>query len=651
MWNNNTTLVGIDTETTGLSRTDYPFAVSLCDDSGNNILYEWDVDPMTRIPQVNRDNIRSIHLHCQGKTLVFHNQIFDLLKLDKVGVKLQWRFNSFDTSVTSHVIDSGRHRFMKGRLKELSSFYLDIHDDDQKELQKATISARHKAKKLGWNIAQPETGQKNHVLRDYWVPKAIAKHEQYDLDHPWWTVLSRYANLDTERTVLLHLLFQKVMAKWESDDLRHGILKRERRLTNVLYDMAKLGINVFPDKIEKELREFNIRMIQAVKVMRNIVIDDSFNVESSIQLSNALFNILKLPKMKKTATGNYSTDKSVRESLTEYVESKALKKRTKLLGLGKQIIFVKRWNDYKDCNNLTKYLSSYREFTQDSKVYPSLDQTGTSTTRIASHDPNGQNVKKADEERGVVGLRNVFGPDYKRMWLCLDYSQLQLRIFAYLTQEQSMIEAFERGYDFHGFIASKIFDKDIKEITKLERRIGKNVNFGFIFGAAPAKIEATAGVSGLWDTVCKMFPSAHSYMARVKSQVMRDGYITTPHGYRLYVDQPHKGVNYIVQGCEGDIVKEGMLLCENFLSELQAGGFTGNMLFQVHDELIFDFPIRGRCRKPSGCWCNHHAEYPQRIVKELKRLMEKPGMDVGMVTPVDVEWTQTNWAETKEYVL
>ena len=91
----------------------------------------------------------------------------------------------------------------------------------------------------------------------------------------------------------------------------------------------------------------------------------------------------------------------------------------------------------------------------------------------------------------------MYGPHQGRVWFCIDYSQLQLRIFAYLTEEQSMIDAFAAGYDFHGFMASRIFNKDIDKITKSERRIAKNVNFGFVFGASPKKIEATSGMTGL----------------------------------------------------------------------------------------------------------------------------------------------------------
>ena len=214
-----------------------------------------------------------------------------------------------------------------------------------------------------------------------------------------------------------------------------------------------------------------------------------------------------------------------------------------------------------------------------------------------------------------------------------------------------MIDAFAAGYDFHGFMASRIFNKDIDKITKSERRIAKNVNFGFVFGASPKKIEATSGMSGLWDTVCSLFPSAHKFMEITKRQVRSRGYVTTPHGYRLYTKFPHKGVNYIVQGCEGDIVKEAMVLCGSYLRQERSGmnqmhgmikavkkQYSGHMKFQIHDELIFDLPIKTPRRN-------------RRVITDIVKLMEQPGEDIGMVLPVDVERTETDWSQAKSYEL
>ena len=643
-WNKKTLEVAVDTETLGVQKTDYPFAVSLCDDSGNNLFYEWDVDPHTRKPKVKQEDIVDIKKRCKGKHLVFHNQTFDLQKLAMVGCNLSWRFNSSDTQVLSHIIDSHANSWMRGRLKTLSEFYLKVGKEDQEELRKATTAARRIGKKLGWNIAQKNRGSKDdHTLRDYWMPKAVLQHhpemvkdiEDYDdvTDHPWWTLLKRYANTDTERTMLLKMVFQNVIDKWDDDDKRHNIIAREQRITAILYDMHKIGLTVSPRKIRDGLKKHGGLIEEARKEAQKITKNPEFNINSSPQLQKLLFEELKFPKGKKSPSGGQSTDKDVRKDLTNWCEGNTSKK-TKLNK--KRIRIIDAWNQFKDSDKCFTDLKRFDRMRNGNKIYATLNQVGAETTRFSSplH-----NIKKKGEEEGkvVVGLRDTFIPKKGFKWFCMDYSQLQLRIFAYVSGEKNLIEGFEQGLDAHMITATKIFNKPPNEITSLERRRAKNVNFGFIFGASPWKIEATAGVPGLWDHVIKVFPNAHEYMEDIKYQVNRYGYVTTPHGYRLYVDKAHKGVNYIVQGCEGDIVKEGMIYAEDYLSELQVEGFKGRMLFQVHDELIFEFPIMKNKKKES------------RIISELQRCMEQPGTDIGMVTPVTIEHTYTSFADTEEY--
>ena len=141
-WNNSTKHVCVDTETTGVDKTDLPYAVSLCDDDGNNLWYQWDVDPFTRIPKVKRSDIRDIKKRCKGKILVFHNQNFDTEMLARVDCELDWRGKSHDVMNYSHAIDSAAHVELQGRLKELSLVHLDFEDDDQFELREATIKSR-----------------------------------------------------------------------------------------------------------------------------------------------------------------------------------------------------------------------------------------------------------------------------------------------------------------------------------------------------------------------------------------------------------------------------------------------------------------------------------------------------------------------------
>ena len=183
-------------------------------------------------------------------------------------------------------------------------------------------------------------------------------------------------------------------------------------------------------------------------------------------------------------------------------------------------------------------------------INPSFKICGTKTTRFSAEKPNLQQVTKASnpyEEdhpdiakwlKASPSMRSCFGPSEGHWWLDCDYSQLQLRIFAAVTAEQEMIDAFDRGWDAHDFVARKIFNvPDSESPSKGQRRIAKNVNFGFIFGASPKKIESTAGIPGLWDTVCELFPNAHAFIEATKEQIRETGVVLTRGDYPLALQQ------------------------------------------------------------------------------------------------------------------
>lgn len=235
----------------------------------------------------------------------------------------------------------------------------------------------------------------------------------------------------------------------------------------------------------------------------------------------------------------------------------------------------------------------------------------------------------------------VFGPAKGRVWYSYDYNQLQLRIFAHVSGEDGMVKAFAEGWDAHNFVASEIFKTE--KPTKLQRRIAKNVNFGFIFGAQPAKVEVTAGVPGLWDTVVKLFPNAHKFMDATKKLVKKQGYVNTMGGYRLYlplvrnryngrVEPKHyAGVCYIVQGTEGEIVKDAMVRVNGQLSGMP----DHNLIMQVHDELVFDMPAK----EPACLRTN--------TLRILQSEMNLAGNRYGVVTKVNCELITTSWADGK----
>jgi DNA polymerase-1 len=254
---------------------------------------------------------------------------------------------------------------------------------------------------------------------------------------------------------------------------------------------------------------------------------------------------------------------------------------------------------------------------------------------MSSHDPNGQNVSKGKEQVDADGnllpprysLRQVFGPGRFRKWLSIDYDQLQLRIFSYWSKEKRLIDAIAGGADFHNTVAQYIFG--VESPTKAQRRIAKNTNFGIIFGAGKAKIDRTSGLRGTYDMVMKLFPNVGEAIAKTSAFVRQYGYVETASGYRLPVpkNKPYVGVNYIVQGTEGDIVKKALGDCYTFLEDTYDEEDAA-VNAQIHDELLFEF--------------SHKIRLP---VKKLVSIMEYAGEYYGVTCKCKPELVKGNWAE------
>lgn len=694
--------LAVDTETTGLTLYHgcKPFMVQACDERGNTFLWEWEVDPYTRKPIISENDVGDIAATFEGHDLVFHNAVFDLQALKTIGISVDPDFHTVhDTMLSSHVLDSrGPHD-----LKTLALRHLDILDDDEKELEDAAKSARlHRIpKELQWRIAKEGDPlfaglDKGWHKMDYWLPRQVRLAWEYsprsDPETPkklrwkeppesWKTVASTYGLRDVERTIQLFLFHQELL---KSEGLTH-IYERERRLIPVTWNLIRRGVHVHKKRLQHELDRFQAEVDEAEKSLQYIarpyfgfgLSKSEFNVRSHPQLAKVLYEDLKLPVLKRTESEQPATDAKTIDALQEYA------KETYVSQDANQ--FLDALGHYRKPEKALTYLRSYRKFVlPDYDAYgnvlgyvlhPGYRQNGTSTTRFGCREPNVQNISKGKEtdevETSAEGvetkkvdyrLRFVFGPAPGRIWFPMDYQQLQLRIFAFVSEEQSLIQAFEDGWDFHNYVASRLFKTD--HPSSLQRRTAKNVNFGLIFGAGPAKIDATSGVPGTYDAYRKQFPNIDAYMDRILKQVKRKGYVTTPFGYRLYVprDRPYAGVNYIVQGCEGDIVKNAMLGCHRYLEQWnksekafalrvpaykglmgKLGEETGEvyMTLMVHDELVFDFPNRSE----------HAGVFWEAHLRELKHQMEKAGSQLGMVTPVDVSVVEKVWSEPKKYSL
>ena len=240
---------------------------------------------------------------------------------------------------------------------------------------------------------------------------------------------------------------------------------------------------------------------------------------------------------------------------------------------------------------------------EDGRVHTDYMQTVAATGRLSSNNPNLQNIPIRTERGRQV--RKAFVPkneDY--VLLAADYSQIELRIIAALSEEDTMIEAFKNGEDIHASTAAKVFNVPINEVTREQRSNAKTVNFGIIYGVSAFGLSNQTDLTrseskDLIDTYYKTYPKLRNYMSNLVDDAREDGYVSTVLGRRRYLKDinssngvvrgaaERNAVNAPIQGSAADIIKVAMI---NIHKKLAEGNFKTKMLLQVHDELVFDVP-------------------------------------------------------------
>ena len=605
--------LAIDCETTSTDfrRGARPFFISMCDEGGETRGWRAEVDCKTREVYWPYHYKQEVQEYLDSYIPVFHNAKFDIKALESIGLHVD--ISSYeDTLLASHAISS----IDKHGLKELAVKYLRYTDTDELKLQKAVCRARLKAKKLGWTLGVDRKGTKQPKW-DYWMPEQIdsTSHE-----------LRKYAFGDVERTILLWGIYKELL---EAEDLMKGY-RNEKELQKVVMKVENNGITLSKDRISAVssfLSRNKTPHLGKMQFVAKKCFKKEINPDSNDDLKAIIYEDFGLEVLKRTEKGAPSLDKEALKELYEKLEEGTYEYK-----------FMRHLLTSKAYVSGVRYLAGYKCLLHDlcdewGVLYASFNQSGTGTSRFSSSNPNGQNIGKKTKytvgakEIYVPKLREVFGPLPGYRWLSLDYSQIELRIFAVVSGEQGLIDALNAGYDFHGYVASRIFNKSMEEVTDQERTIAKNVNFALIFGAGEAKVNATAGIDNAYELFANQFPNAHAFMAKVIKEVRETGYVRTLDGYRLSIpyETPYKAVNYLVQGSAGRIIKQAMLDLDKELDWQDA-----TMIMQIHDELIFN--LRG------------DSEYNSpKFVRRIMDIMEDSGRRLGVNTPVSAEIIDTDW--------
>lgn len=394
---------------------------------------------------------------------------------------------------------------------------------------------------------------------------------------------TEYAVEDADITFQLKQHFEKELGEANTQKLFDEI---EVPLLRVLAAMELEGINLDKDFLKKLSEALDKDILQ---LERNIYEEagEEFNIASPKQLGDILFGKMKLiDKPKKTKTGQYSTAEDVLSYLAK--DHKIIR-------------------DVLEYRGLTKLKSTYVDALPEQvekttgRVHTDYMQTVAATGRLSSNNPNLQNIPIRTERGREV--RKAFIPrndDYVLM--AADYSQIELRIIAALSEEDNMIEAFKNGEDIHASTASKVFNVPLEEVTREQRSNAKTVNFGIIYGVSAFGLSNQTDLSrteakDLIDTYYKTYPRLRNFISEQIQFARENGYVQTVLGRRRYLkdingsNQVVRGaaernaVNAPIQGSAADIIKIAMI---NIHKKLEAENYKSKMLLQVHDELVFD---------------------------------------------------------------
>ena len=411
----------------------------------------------------------------------------------------------------------------------------------------------------------------------------------------------------------------------------------EMPLIPVLVQMQRTGVAVDVEHLEAMSARFE-RDIERSEAGMFELVNHPFNIGSSQQLGEVLFDELRLPPTKKRKTG-YATDASSLEWLRQEINRGVVDDVNPVA-----VEVLDRVLEYRQ---LTKIKSTYLDSLPGQvnpatgRVHTMYHQTGSATGRVSSNDPNVQNIPVRTEMGRDV--RRAFvahdAPDWTL--LAADYSQVELRILADLSRDAGLIEAFEGGQDIHAATASSVYGVAIDDVDSEMRRIAKIMNFGVIYGLSPFGMSQQTGLTpdegkAFIDAYFGKYPGIESYIDGIKRSVRDDGYVETLKGRRRYIPEirspnfhqrsagERMAINMPIQGTAADILKLAMVRLQ---AEMDARELRSMMILQVHDELIF--------------------ESPQDELDEMKGLVDEimpSAMTLAVPLEVDVK-TGANWGD------
>jgi len=391
-----------------------------------------------------------------------------------------------------------------------------------------------------------------------------------------------YSCEDVYGTLLLWQEFEPLLLEKELMDLFRDV---EMPIVSILAEMELSGIGIAPEVLAELSLEFSGKLDVIEKNIFTLA-GHEFNINSTRQLGQVLFDEQGLPHGRKTKTG-YSTDVKVLEKLAPKHElpSMVLQYRT----------LAKLLSTYVDKLSLLKDPVTGR-------IHSSFNQAVTATGRLSSSDPNLQNIPIRTEDGNRI--RGAFVPAEGMVFLSADYSQIDLRVLAHYSQDAALLQAFRSGDDVHARTAAEIFGVSPLLITSEMRRVAKSINFGIVYGMSAFGLSNQLQIGRkdaqrFIDKYFWLYTGVQKFMEDIVLQTRDTGYVTTLLNRRRSVPEIHAknkaqrefaertAINTPIQGTAADIIKLAMIDCQK---ALRANNLTARMLLQIHDELVFELP-------------------------------------------------------------
>ena len=521
-------------------------------------------------------------LEDEGIIKILHNMKYDGLVLSKYKIDIK---NYDDTMLISYSLGSGGIRHS---LDNLVKTYFNHTAISYKEI-------------VG-------TGKKKKIFSEISISDA-----------------TEYAAEDADMTMRL---WKFLKPKLSQNNLMKVYIDIERPLARTLIEMEKEGVAIDKNKLKRLSKNFEEKIVEIEKVSHELI-GEEFNLGSPKQIGEILYEKLSIPGGKKTASGAWSTDANVLEALVS--EGHELPK------------LLLQWRGLSKLK--TTYTDALPTFISKStnRVHTSFAMATTSTGRLASSDPNLQNIPIRTEDGRMI--RKAFIPEKGNLLISADYSQIELRLIAHIAQDKNLKEAFKDGQDIHSLTASEVFNIPINDVDENIRRSAKAINFGIIYGisafglAKQLNISRTEASEYIRSYFAK-FSSIKEYMSETKEFAKKNGYVNTIFGRKCIISDidtknparrsfmERAAINAPIQGSAADIIKRAMIRMHD---ELRNSELKTKMLLQVHDELIFESD-------------EMETDDSIRIIKKVMENAHKPSQELSVPLIVELR-SGLNWNE------